>query len=233
MVGMRACPRTPKLQQPLPGLRDANNKYYFVASQGPKRNSINDFWRMVWELRVYTIVMLTNLKEKGREKCAEYWPTTGGVPLRSGNVTISNQNEDVGDNHVVRYLVINVREKIRLVKQYHFTSWPDFGVPSHEHNLLHFLKEVRDTMTYTGKHIVVHCSAGVGRSGTFIGLWNLVDLLEAQTIINIINVRCSVLDMRECRPSMVQSQGESDIQKQLNHGVGGEEVDFKEKVLVR
>ncbi|KAK3880677.1 hypothetical protein Pcinc_014835 [Petrolisthes cinctipes] len=187
-------------------ISDTQNGYYFVATQGPKPVSVSDFWRMVWELKVYTIVMLTNLKENGQNKCAEYWPGPGDHPLRSGNVTIVNQTEEVGDDHVVRYLVIDVGEKKRLVKQYHFTSWPDFGVPSHEHNLLQFLKVVRDTMTCTGKHIVIHCSSGVGRTGTFIGLWNLVDLLKAHTTTNIVNVRRAVLDMRECRPSMVQSQ---------------------------
>ncbi|KAK3880679.1 hypothetical protein Pcinc_014837 [Petrolisthes cinctipes] len=187
-------------------ISDTQNGYYFVATQGPKPISVSDFWRMVWELKVYTIVMLTNLRENGKNKCAEYWPAPGDHPLRSGNVTIVNQTEEVGDDHVVRYLVMDVGEKKRLVKQYHFTSWPDFGVPSHEHDLLQFLKVVRDTMTCTGKHIVIHCSAGVGRTGTFIGLWNLVDLLKAHKTTNIVNVRRAVLDMRECRPSMVQSQ---------------------------
>ncbi|KAK4315471.1 hypothetical protein Pmani_013386 [Petrolisthes manimaculis] len=187
-------------------ISDTQNGDYFVATQGPKPISVSDFWRMVWELKVYTIVMLTNLRENGKNKCAEYWPAPGDQPLRSGNVTIINQTEEVGDDHVVRYLVINVGEKKRLVKQYHFTSWPDFGVPSHEHKLLQFLKVVRDTMTCTGKHIVIHCSAGVGRTGTFIGLWNLMDLLKANTSTSIVNVRRTILDMRECRPSMVQSQ---------------------------
>ncbi|KAG7167035.1 Receptor-type tyrosine-protein phosphatase mu-like [Homarus americanus] len=96
-------------------------------------------------------------------------------------------------------------EQKRMVKQYHFTAWPDFGAPKHVTDLLDFMADIRSTMPTNGDHLLVHCSAGVGRTGTFIGLWNLIDEADADTTTEYVNIKQTVMKMRKRRPIMVQS----------------------------
>ncbi|XP_069945688.1 receptor-type tyrosine-protein phosphatase H isoform X4 [Cherax quadricarinatus] len=184
---------------------NTNNKAYFIAAQGPKSNTTADFWRMVWEQRVYVIIMLTNLVEKGREKCFHYWPRSSESFIKAGSFTIRNHTEEERSFYIIRFLEISEGSTKRLVKQYHFTGWPDFGAPQREEYLLDFIAEIKNSMPTNGDHLLVHCSAGVGRTGTFIGLWNLIDIVDTDNTAQVINVKKTVLDMREYRPHMVQA----------------------------
>ncbi|XP_069161945.1 receptor-type tyrosine-protein phosphatase H-like isoform X5 [Procambarus clarkii] len=186
-------------------MKDIDQKQFFIAAQGPMPSTTADFWRMVWEQRVYVIVMLTNLLEKGRDKCAQYWPRVSEPFITAGKFTIRNHNEESRVNHAIRLLEVSLGNQKRLVKQYHFTGWPDFGAPDNVNYLLDFMAEVRRTMPTNGEHLLVHCSAGVGRTGTFITLWNLMDGVDSNRIGDVINIKQMVLDMRQYRPHMVQA----------------------------
>nr|XP_045618771.1 receptor-type tyrosine-protein phosphatase F-like isoform X2 [Procambarus clarkii] len=186
-------------------MKDIDQKQFFIAAQGPMPSTTADFWRMVWEQRVYVIVMLTNLLEKGRDKCAQYWPRVNEPFITAGKFTIRNHNEESRVNHAIRLLEVSLGNQKRLVKQYHFTGWPDFGAPDNVNYLLDFMAEVRRTMPTNGEHLLVHCSAGVGRTGTFITLWNLMDGVDSNRIGDVINIKQMVLDMRQYRPHMVQA----------------------------
>ncbi|XP_069969954.1 receptor-type tyrosine-protein phosphatase F [Penaeus vannamei] len=183
-------------------IKDHAGRPGFVATQGPTEDTLDDFWRLVWEQKVYTVVMLTSLMEKGKLMCTKYWPNKGDRPLQCDNFQIRNLEEAKESLYVSRMLEVNTGHKKRIVKHYHFLAWPDFGTPDLEEDLLGFIATVRDSST--ARPVVVHCRAGVGRTGTFIGLWNLMDAVDARPESNI-DVYQAVFDMRKDRPIMVQS----------------------------
>uniref|UniRef100_A0A4X1V517 Receptor-type tyrosine-protein phosphatase epsilon n=1 Tax=Sus scrofa TaxID=9823 RepID=A0A4X1V517_PIG len=169
-------------------------KNKFIAAQGPKQETVNDFWRMVWEQKAATIVMLTNLKERKEEKCYQYWPDQGCWTY--GNIRVSVEDCVVLVDYTIRKFCIQTQlpdgcKAPRLVCQLHFTSWPDFGVPFTPIGMLKFLKKVRTLTPAHAGPTVVHCSAGVGRTGTFIVID--VDVFEF------------VSRIRNQRPQMVQT----------------------------
>ncbi|KAJ1812917.1 Tyrosine-protein phosphatase non-receptor type 13 [Coemansia sp. RSA 2599] len=149
------------------------NKY--IATQGPLNHSVGDFWRMVWEQQTRGIVMLANPVEGLRAKCAVYWPQTVSASLRLGDIEATL----VDERPMRDCLSVTVR-KIRLthagapgvareVTQFHYTEWPDHGVPTSPVPLLQIVRELRSTVSPDPETpVVVHCSAGVGRTGTFI-----------------------------------------------------------------
>lgn len=189
-------------------IEDINDERTFIASQGPKESTVPDFWKMIWELECLNIVMLTDLVERGREKCFKYWPDVEEDPQQTGDLTICNVSEETSELQVIRDFEITNRhdETKRKIRQFHFTAWPDYGVPKHEDQLLDFISFIRTQNEVVGKPIVAHCSAGVGRTGTFIGAWNLIDLIRREPSSPYLDIKKEVLAMRECRPLMVQSQ---------------------------
>ncbi|XP_063598052.1 receptor-type tyrosine-protein phosphatase delta-like isoform X2 [Penaeus indicus] len=186
-------------------IKDHAGQPSFVAAQGPKDETLDDFWRMVWEQRASTIVMLTNLMEKGKVMCTKYWPAAGAWPLESDIYQIRNLNEVKDSLYVSRTLEVTEGQQKRIVKHYHFLAWPDFGTPEREEDLLGFIAAVRRFPASAAHPVVVHCRAGVGRTGTFIGLWNLMDAANACSDSSNIDVYRTVLNMRKNRPIMVQT----------------------------
>ncbi|XP_023933066.1 receptor-type tyrosine-protein phosphatase delta-like [Lingula anatina] len=178
----------------------------FIACQGPKRNTVKDFWRMVWQEDSPVIVMLTNLTEDAKTKCAKYWPDEGSK--RFGLLIVTLKKEETRTDFTVRTLhmsMLHSNSSTKTVKQFHFTGWPDHGVPVDFSALVQF----RDKFKWYQKKvecqgpIIVHSSAGVGRTGTFIALDYLLDQAEAEGKINIFNL---VQLMRKSRPMMIQTE---------------------------
>ncbi|XP_041874451.1 receptor-type tyrosine-protein phosphatase epsilon [Corvus kubaryi] len=134
-------------------------KNKFIAAQGPKQETVNDFWRMIWEQKSAIIVMLTNLKERKEEKCYQYWPDQGCWTY--GNIRVSVEDCIVLVDYTIRkFCVQSLHEGCkapRLVTQLHFTSWPDFGVPFTPIGMLKFLKKVKSLNPAHAGPIVVHC----------------------------------------------------------------------------
>ena len=187
---------------------DFPTNQYFIATQGPLPHTINDFWDMIWEYNVNYIVMLCELKEAGREKCAEYWN-----PDNNSKYDIKI-NEKKDDNYLVkREFTINKKnnnnnENIKIVNQLHFIGWPDHGIPDVNKVFYTFYKMIKEVKSNKGKGpVVVHCSAGVGRTGTFISMFNIYDEIKKQIEKNIIKVNIFnlVRKLKEMRLFLVEN----------------------------
>ncbi|XP_027444602.1 receptor-type tyrosine-protein phosphatase epsilon isoform X9 [Zalophus californianus] len=180
-------------------------KNKFIAAQGPKQETVNDFWRMIWEQKAATIVMLTNLKERKEEKCSQYWPDQGCWTY--GNIRVCVEDCVVLVDYTIRKFCIQSQlpdgcKAPRLVSQLHFTSWPDFGVPFTPIGMLKFLKKVKALNPAHAGPIVVHCSAGVGRTGTFVVIDAMMDMMHAEQKVDVFEF---VSRIRNQRPQMVQT----------------------------
>ncbi|CAG5907464.1 unnamed protein product [Menidia menidia] len=185
-----------------------NSNREYIATQGPLPSTVKDFWRMVWEQRVNCIVMVTNCTEGGRTKCEQYWPRDCKECLY-GELLVTVQSEQVESSWTLRQLTVkhNDTSEERTVKHFHFTVWPDHGVPQDTGVLIQFRQLVREHIETDGGQAptVVHCSAGVGRTGTIIALDVLLQQLEKEQAVGI---NAFVHKMRLNRPYMVQTESQ-------------------------
>nr|XP_034335012.1 receptor-type tyrosine-protein phosphatase zeta-like [Crassostrea gigas] len=182
-------------------IKDFNGQRMYIAAQGPKNNTLTDFWRMIWQENVRFIVMLTNIVENGKNKCTQYWPTKD-KPLEVGPCKMHLLKENVYAFHTFRKFTVQSTKSSakRTITHFHYTAWPDHGTPE-ELGLVQFHKAV--TRSYhPGGLMLVHCSAGVGRTGTFIGLDSLLKQGRETEIINVFEF---VKQMRQDRMTMVQT----------------------------
>uniref|UniRef100_A0AAY4C6M0 protein-tyrosine-phosphatase n=1 Tax=Denticeps clupeoides TaxID=299321 RepID=A0AAY4C6M0_9TELE len=181
-----------------------NSKKEFIAAQGPLPSTVNEFWRMIWEKNVHTLVMLTRCNEQGRVKCEEYWPSES---KHYGNLTVTTSSEIPLDDWTIRdFDVRNVKTaETRCIRHFHFTAWPDHGVPETTELLINFRHLVREHMDQFSRHspTVVHCSAGVGRTGTFIAIDRLIFQIERDDMVDVYGI---IHDLRMHRPLMVQTE---------------------------
>ncbi|XP_013013571.2 receptor-type tyrosine-protein phosphatase V-like [Cavia porcellus] len=177
----------------------------YIATQGPLKKTLKDFWRLVWEQQVHTIVMLTVGMENGRVLCEHYWPADS-IPVNHGHLTIHLLAEESRDEWTMRDFELQhgAQHKQRRVKQLQFTTWPDHGIPEAPGSLLAFVELVHEhaRATQGTRPILVHCSAGVGRTGTFVALSRLLQQLEAEQAVDVFNV---VYTLRLHRPLMIQT----------------------------
>ncbi|XP_015173424.1 PREDICTED: tyrosine-protein phosphatase Lar isoform X11 [Polistes dominula] len=175
----------------------------YVATQGPLQETFGDFWRMCWELRTSTIVMMTKLEERTRIKCDQYWPTRGSETYGQMTVTITDIQELA--TYCIRTFQVcraGYSER-REIKQLQFTAWPDHGVPEHPAPFLQFLRRVRSLNGPDSGPLVVHCSAGVGRTGCFIVIDSMLERIKHEKMIDIYgHVTC----LRAQRNYMVQTE---------------------------
>ena len=178
------------------------SKESFIAAQGPKENTMQDFWQIIVENKIVNIVMVTNLVESGRRKCEAYFSLKFGEKVIIGPYEINLDKEEVKTGYAIRKMSIDHMGKITQVKHFHFTAWPDHDVPTLYDELLLFVSKVQEGHIKTKAPILVHCSAGVGRTGTFITLYNLLTAIQQHKPINIYSI---VNAMREHRPQMVQT----------------------------
>lgn len=220
----------------------------FICAQGPMDATISDFWRMIWEQHLEIIVMLTNLEEYNKTKCAKYWPEKVADAKKFGDITVTFTDEQRFSDYLVRHLKITRRnsatsngnaggggggaggpesaehnggavvaadggsnasssveettEDCRHITQYHYLVWKDFSAPEHPHGILKFIRQINAVYSLQRGPILVHCSAGVGRTGTLVALDSLMQQLEEEGHVSIFNVVC---DMRHQRNFLVQS----------------------------
>ncbi|XP_026300843.1 tyrosine-protein phosphatase Lar isoform X11 [Apis mellifera] len=175
----------------------------YVATQGPLQETFGDFWRMCWELRSSTIVMMTKLEERTRIKCDQYWPGRGSETYGLMTVTITDVQELA--TYCIRTFQISRAgySERREIKQLQFTAWPDHGVPEHPAPFLQFLRRVRSLNPPDSGPLIVHCSAGVGRTGCFIVIDSMLERIKHEKMIDIYgHVTC----LRAQRNYMVQTE---------------------------
>uniref|UniRef100_A0A667XMC8 Receptor-type tyrosine-protein phosphatase C n=1 Tax=Myripristis murdjan TaxID=586833 RepID=A0A667XMC8_9TELE len=180
----------------------------YIAAQGPKVETVSDFWRMIWEQQSSIIVMVTRCEEGNRIKCAQYWPSPDRETEIFDEFIVKLNGEDCCPDYIIRHLSLtNKRDKNseREVTQIQFTSWPDHGVPGEPHLLLKLRRRVNAFKNFFSGPIVVHCSAGVGRTGTYIGIDAMMEGLEAEGRVDIYGY---VVRLRRQRCLMVQVEAQ-------------------------
>ncbi|XP_042698319.1 tyrosine-protein phosphatase non-receptor type 9 isoform X2 [Chrysemys picta bellii] len=189
----------------------------YIGTQGPLENTYCDFWRMVWEQNVLVIVMTTRLEEGGRRKCGQYWPLEKDFQVCYGSLTVTNLGVE-NLNHYKKTLleIYNTEHRERrLVSHFQYLSWPDYGVPSSAATLIDFLGAVKQQQRLAasalgprfkghagGPPMVVHCSAGIGRTGTFCALDICLSQLQDMGTLNVYQ---TVMRMRTQRAFSIQT----------------------------
>nr|XP_026695396.1 receptor-type tyrosine-protein phosphatase alpha-like isoform X2 [Ciona intestinalis] len=187
-----------------------SQEHKFIATQGPLDRTTGDFWRMVWEQECLVIVMLTNPVESGKTKCAKYWPDQGKRCRYDGYSVETVKEVDYG-SYIVR--TINIEETnneyatvLGTLQLFQYTEWPEEDVPLISTSLIQMQAKVNTTWSslFNGKQfpIVVHGSAGAGRTGAYIGFDILLDEMESKDQVNVFR---TVLNMRKQRMDMVQN----------------------------
>ncbi|XP_014216580.1 tyrosine-protein phosphatase non-receptor type 9 isoform X2 [Copidosoma floridanum] len=175
-------------------------KNAYISTQGPLPKTCADFWRMLWEQQILVIVMTTKVVERGKTKCAQYWGPEVGDQVSAGGFTITTLEVDTNPDYTISKLLLtnNKTEETREISHMFYTAWPDYGVPESAKALLQFLTLVRQQQNKLltsrgdtwaghprGPPIVVHCSAGIGRTGTFCTLDICISRLEDTGTVDI------------------------------------------------
>ncbi|XP_049590190.1 receptor-type tyrosine-protein phosphatase T isoform X3 [Syngnathus scovelli] len=175
---------------------------HYIATQGPMQETVRDFWRMVWQENSASIVMVTNLVEVGRVKCVRYWPDETEV---YGDVKVTLVETDPLAEYVVRTFTVQKKghHELRELRQFHFTSWPDHGVPCYATGMLGFIRQVKFLNPPDAGPIVAHCSAGAGRTGCFVAVDIMLDMAENEGVVDVFNC---IRELRSQRVNMVQTE---------------------------
>ncbi|XP_059195802.1 tyrosine-protein phosphatase non-receptor type 2a isoform X2 [Centropristis striata] len=182
----------------------------YILSQGPLRNTCGHFWLMIWEQCSKAVIMLNRVIEKGSEKCAQYWPTTEEQQMSftdTGFVVRLLAEEDQS-HYTIRVLELQntMTGETREIYHFHYTTWPDFGVPESPASFLNFLFKIRESGSLGAEHgpSVVHCSAGIGRSGTLALVDTCLVLIDRRKTPSV-DIQKVLLDMREYRMGLIQT----------------------------
>ncbi|KAM5229009.1 receptor-type tyrosine-protein phosphatase-like N isoform 1-T1 [Ctenodactylus gundi] len=177
----------------------------YIATQGPLSHTIADFWQMVWESGCTVIVMLTPLVEDGVKQCDRYWPDEGSSLYHVYEVNLVSEHIWCEDFLVRSFYLKNVQtQETRTLTQFHFLSWPAEGTPASTRPLLDFRRKVNKCYRGRSCPIIVHCSDGAGRTGTYI----LIDMVLNRMAKGVkeIDIAATLEHVRDQRPGLVRSK---------------------------
>ncbi|XP_052002954.1 tyrosine-protein phosphatase non-receptor type 6-like isoform X2 [Xyrauchen texanus] len=194
-------------------LMDIDHQKVYIACQGCLATTVNDFWKMIWQEGTRVIVMTTREVEKGRNKCVPYWPTTQGETKEAGRYIVTLLSELDATDYKVRVVEISAthrNEPARTIWHYQYLSWPDHGVPQEPGGVLSFLEQVnaKQHELSTSQPMVIHCSAGIGRTGTIVVIDMLIDIIDAKGLDCDIDIQKCIQMVREQRSGMVQTEAQ-------------------------
>jgi len=182
----------------------------YICCQAPLHNTLTHFWLMVWENESSVIVMLTRLVEGQKEKAVAYWPEMEGTSRQFARFRVTLEKQRSLSTHLkIRTLRVEKEGEERVITQFHYTEWPDFGRPASTQTIRELIAAL-DVQRLKGQlaglrgPIVAHCSAGVGRAGTFVAIHSSLEKMKYTRSLEV-NVENTVLALRRCRPGMVQS----------------------------
>lgn len=224
-------------------IESASKGHGYIASQGPLPNTVGDFWRMIMELHVDTVVMACKEEESNKPKCERYWPKDGESKT-FGTVDVQLEMENkVSSDFIIRKLKAKHNDEVREITQLHLAEWPDHGVPDVEDQT-----SILDAITMLSERtrkdipVVVHCSAGCGRTGTICSIDYAQTLLKDGNITADFSLFEIIKRMRTQRQSMVQTPDQYQLAhyvvrqifrnhlKSLGHGAVYENVNIFENV---
>ncbi|XP_041124975.1 tyrosine-protein phosphatase non-receptor type 6-like isoform X2 [Polyodon spathula] len=193
-------------------LMESCDRKKFIASQGCLATTVNDFWEMVWQERSRVIVMTTREVEKGRNKCVRYWPEPEDTK-EFGSYLVRHVSEHDAVDYTLRVLEIsplNQSDDQREIWHYQYLSWPDHGVPTEPGGVLSFLEQVNSKQRELrgAGPIIVHCSAGIGRTGTIIVIDMVINTINTKGLDCDIDIPKSIQMVREQRSGLVQTEAQ-------------------------
>ncbi|XP_047669241.1 receptor-type tyrosine-protein phosphatase-like N isoform X2 [Tachysurus fulvidraco] len=177
----------------------------YIATQGPLSHTISDFWQMVWENGCTVIVMMSALVEDGEKQCDRYWPDEGSSLYHIYEVNLVSEHIWCNDFLVRSFYLKNVQtQETRTLTQFHFLSWPAQGIPTSTRPLLDFRRKVNKCYRGRSCPIIVHCSDGTGRTGTYI----LIDMVLNRMAKGVkeIDIAATLEHIRDQRPGMVRTK---------------------------
>ena len=183
----------------------------YILTQGPLPNTCCHFWLMVWQQKTKAVVMLNRIVEKDSVKCEQYWPSKEEEQMifKETGFCVRLKSEDVKSYYTVRQLQLeNISTgESRMIFHFHYTTWPDFGVPESPASFLNFLFKVRESGSLSPDHgpAVIHCSAGIGRSGTFSLVDTCLVLMEKREDPYSVDIKQVLLNMRKYRMGLIQT----------------------------
>lgn len=189
-------------------------KRAYVLTQGPLSTTTGHFWAMVWEQKCKGIIMLNRTIEKNIIKCHQYWPSfqpnsENELHLNDVNLKVANLGEEISSNYIIRELLLTDLEtgESRILYHFHYVTWPDFGVPESPEAFLQFLHIIREKGILHDENVppVVHCSAGIGRSGTFCLVDSCLVMIEEMGSMDFVSVKDLLLEMRKYRMGLIQT----------------------------
>ncbi|XP_067304540.1 tyrosine-protein phosphatase non-receptor type 6 isoform X2 [Pseudorasbora parva] len=194
-------------------LMDINHQKVYIACQGCLATTVGDFWQMVWQEESRVIVMTTREVEKGRNKCVPYWPTVEGESKDVGKYIVTLLSEKDASDYKIRVMELTAphrNEPARTIWHYQYLSWPDHGVPQEPGGVLSFLEQVnikQHELSSSGP-MIIHCSAGIGRTGTIVVIDMLIDSIDAKGLDCDIDIQKCIQMVREQRSGMVQTEAQ-------------------------
>ena len=195
-------------------IKGASGSNAYIACQGPLPHTVNDFWRMVVETEVQVIVMACNEQEAGKHKCERYWSEEDdSEEVQYGKYFVRLlKSREICPDFLVRTMRLrwtsedeNKSEEERTVCQFHYSAWPDHGIPTQVKPLLEMVRLIRDCQASETLPVLVHCSAGCGRTGTICAIDFIWGLLRTGKLTSDFSLYNLVRDMRRQRVAMVQT----------------------------